>query len=58
MKYEYLERKWFNDRGFDLIRNLNDLGDYGYLVVSIQYIMMLDNPNEVWYYKLILAKQI
>lgn len=57
-KYEYIHRKWFNDRGFDLIRNLNDLGYYGYFVVSIQYIMMLDDSKKVWYYELLLAKEI
>jgi len=58
MKYEYLERVWFNSRGFNFIKNLNDLGEYGYLVVSIQYVPMLDNPNEIWQYKLLLAKKI
>jgi len=56
-KYEYLERTYFN-RDLNLIQTLNDMGDYGWQIVSLTPYMMLDNPQMVWRYEVIFMKEV
>lgn len=57
-KYEYIEKYFFNESSFDLIKTLNDMADKGNELVVCEFIPMLDNSGKVWKYHAIFKKEI